>query len=60
MEASIISNWSRSGPSELGVDVPLADTFASGISPHDWYLQLRKCKEKLGWIGGPLFCHANG
>jgi hypothetical protein len=42
------------------VGVPLTDTFASGISPHYWYLQLMKCKEKLGWIGRPLFCHANG
>jgi hypothetical protein len=42
------------------VDVRLADTFASGISPHYWYLKLMECKEKLGWIGGPIFHHSNG
>jgi hypothetical protein len=42
------------------VDLPLADTFALGISPHYWYLKLMDCKEKLGWIGGPLFSHCNG
>jgi hypothetical protein len=42
------------------VDVPLADTFASEISPHYWYLKLMECKEKLGWIGGALFRHSNG
>jgi hypothetical protein len=42
------------------VDVPLADTFSSGISPHYWYLKLMECKEKLGWIRGPLFRHSNG
>jgi hypothetical protein len=47
-------------PSSKRADVPFADTFAPGISPHYWYLQLMKCKEKLGWLGGPLFCHANG
>jgi hypothetical protein len=29
------------------------------ISPHYWYLKLIKCKDKLGWIGGPLFRHYN-
>jgi hypothetical protein len=43
------------GQSSKRVDVPLADTFASGNSPRYWYLQLMECKEKLGWIGGPLF-----
>jgi hypothetical protein len=42
------------------VDVPLTDTFASGIIPHYWYLKLMECKENLGWIGGPLFLHSNG
>jgi hypothetical protein len=42
------------------VDVPLANTFASGISPHYWYLKLMECKENLGWIGGALFRHSNG
>jgi hypothetical protein len=42
------------------VDVPLADTFVSRISPHYWYLKLMECKYKLGWIGGPLFRHSNG
>jgi hypothetical protein len=42
------------------VDVPLKDIFASGISPHYWYLKLMDCKEKLGWIGGHLFRHSNG
>jgi hypothetical protein len=42
------------------VDVPMTDTFASGISPHYWYLKLMECKEKLGCIGGPLFRHSNG
>jgi hypothetical protein len=42
------------------VDVPLSDTFTSGITPHYWYLQLMTCKEALGCIGGPLFRHANG
>jgi hypothetical protein len=48
------------GQSSKRVDVPLADTFASGISPHYWYLQRMDCEEKLGWIGGPLFRHSNG
>jgi hypothetical protein len=48
------------GQSPKRVDVTLADTFASGISPHYWYLKLMECKEKLGWIGGPLFRHYNG
>jgi hypothetical protein len=48
------------GQSSKRVDVPLADTFASGITPHYWYLKLMECKEKFRWIGGPLFCHANG
>jgi hypothetical protein len=39
------------GQSSKRVDVPLADTFASGISPHYWYLKLMEYKEKLGWIG---------
>jgi hypothetical protein len=39
------------GQSSKRVDVPLADTFASGISPQYWYLQLMKCKEALGWSG---------
>jgi hypothetical protein len=48
------------GQSSKRVDVPLADTFASGISPHYWYLKLMEYKEKLGWIGRPLFHHSNG
>jgi hypothetical protein len=48
------------GQSSKRVDVPLADTFASAIIPHYWYLKLMECKEKLGWIGGPLFRHSNG
>jgi hypothetical protein len=48
------------GQSSKGVDVPLADTFTSGISPHYWYLKLMECKEKSGWIGGPLFRHSSG
>jgi hypothetical protein len=48
------------GQSSKRVDVPLADTFASGISPHYWYLKLMECKENLGWIGGPIFRHFNG
>jgi hypothetical protein len=48
------------GQSSKIVDVPLADTFASGIRPHYWYLKLMECKENLGWIGGPLFRHSNG
>jgi hypothetical protein len=32
------------GQSSKRVDVPLADTFASGISPHYWYLKLMECK----------------
>jgi hypothetical protein len=36
------------GQSSKRVDSPLADTFASGISPHYWYLKLMECKEKLG------------
>jgi hypothetical protein len=48
------------GQSSKRVDVPLTDTFASGISTHYWYLKLMECKEKLGWIGGPLFRHSNG
>jgi hypothetical protein len=39
------------GQSSKRADVPLADTFASGISPHYWYLKLMECKENLGWIG---------
>jgi hypothetical protein len=42
------------------VDVPLADTFASWISPHYWYLKLMECKEKLGWIGGYLLHYSTG
>jgi hypothetical protein len=34
------------------VVVPLMDTFASGISPHYWYLKFMECKENLGCIGG--------
>jgi hypothetical protein len=48
------------GQSSKRVDVLLEDTFASGISPHYWHLQLMECKKKLGWIGGPLFRHSNG
>jgi hypothetical protein len=48
------------GQSSKRVDVPLSYTFASGISPHYWYLKLMECKENLGWIGGPLFRHSNG
>jgi hypothetical protein len=53
------------GPENKGqrskrVDVPLADNFASGISPHYWYLKLMECKKTLGWIGGPLFHHSTG
>jgi hypothetical protein len=48
------------GQSSKRVDVPLADTFASGISPHYWYLKLMECKERLGWIGGPLSRHLKG
>jgi hypothetical protein len=48
------------GQSSKRVDVPLADTFASGISPQYWYLKLMEYKEKLVWIGGPLFRHSNG
>jgi hypothetical protein len=40
------------GQSSKRVDVPLSDTFASGISPHYWYLKLMESKENLGWIGG--------
>jgi hypothetical protein len=40
------------GKSSKRADVPLADTFASGISPHYWYLKFMECKENLGWIGG--------
>jgi hypothetical protein len=40
------------GQSSKRVNVPLADTFASGISPHYWYLKLMECEENLGWIGG--------
>jgi hypothetical protein len=36
------------------------NTFTSGISPHYWYLKLMQCKEKMEWIGGPLFRHSNG
>jgi hypothetical protein len=36
------------GQSSKRVYVPLADTFASGISPDYWYLKLMECKEKLG------------
>jgi hypothetical protein len=42
------------------VDVPLADTFASGIIPHYWYLKLMECKDDLGWMGEALFHHSNG
>jgi hypothetical protein len=48
------------GQSSKRVDVPLADTFASGTIPHYRHLQLMKCKEALGWNGGPLFNQANG
>jgi hypothetical protein len=48
------------GQSSKRIDVPLADTFASGIRPQYWYLKLMECKEKLGWIGGPLFRHSTG
>jgi hypothetical protein len=48
------------GQSSKRVDVPLADTFASETSPYYWYLKLMECKDKLGWIGGPLFRHSNG
>jgi hypothetical protein len=48
------------GQSSKRVDVPLADTFASGSSPHYWYLKLMECKDNLGWIGGPLLRHFNG
>jgi hypothetical protein len=48
------------GQSSKRVDVPLTDTFAPGISPHYWYLQLMECKEKLGCIGGSVFHHFNG
>jgi hypothetical protein len=48
------------GQSSKWVDISLSDTFTSGISSHYWYLQLMECKEKLGSIGGPLFCHSNG
>jgi hypothetical protein len=48
------------GQSSKRVDVPLADTFASVISPHYRWLKLMECKENLGWIGGALFCHSNG
>jgi hypothetical protein len=40
------------GQSSKRVNVPLADTFVSGISPHYWYLELMECKDNLGWIGG--------
>jgi hypothetical protein len=40
------------GQSSKRVDVPLADTFASGISPHYWYLKFMECEEILSWIGG--------
>jgi hypothetical protein len=40
------------GQSSCKVDLPLADTFASGIIPHYWYLELMECKENFGWIGG--------
>jgi hypothetical protein len=52
--------YETKGQSSKRVDVPLADTFASGIIPHYWYLKLMECKEKLGWIGGALFRHSNG
>jgi hypothetical protein len=48
------------GQTSKRVDVPLSDTFASGISPHYWYLKLMECKENLGLIGGALFRHSNG
>jgi hypothetical protein len=48
------------GQSSKKVDVPLADTIASGIIPHCWYLKLMECKENMGWIGGALFRHSNG
>jgi hypothetical protein len=41
------------------VDIPLTDTFASGINPQYWYLFLMQCKDKLRWIGGPLLHHYN-
>jgi hypothetical protein len=56
----LILGTETKGQSLKPVDVPLADTFASGISPHYWYLQLMECKEKLGWIGITLFHHYNG
>jgi hypothetical protein len=39
------------GQSSKQVDVPLSDSFASGINPHYWYLKLMECKDKLGWFG---------
>jgi hypothetical protein len=48
------------GQSSKRVDVPLVDTFASGSSPHYWYLKLMECKENVRWTGGPLFRHPNG
>jgi hypothetical protein len=43
------------GQSSKRVDVPLSDTFASGIIPTYWYLKLMECKDNLGWIGGFYF-----
>jgi hypothetical protein len=39
------------GQSSKIFDVPISDTFVSGISPHYWYLKLMECKDNLGWIG---------
>jgi hypothetical protein len=36
------------GQSSKRVDIPLSDTFASGISPHYWYLILMECKDNFG------------
>jgi hypothetical protein len=59
--AVLLTLWPETkGQSSKTVDVPLSYTFASGISPHYWYLKLMKCKEKFGWVGSPLFRHSNG
>jgi hypothetical protein len=59
--AVLLTLWPETkGQSSKRVDVPMTDTFVSGISPHYWYLKLMECKEKLLWIGGPLFRHSNG
>jgi hypothetical protein len=42
------------------VEIPMADTFASGISHYYWYMKIQECKRELGWIGGPLFHHSDG